>query len=248
MNRWIRTAAAAVLVTAGSGTAKDPVARGAAPDCGQACGHAGCGSAGCKLAGAGCAGGGCNGDTCLGNLYDACWPQRYSYTARQEVLAPFAIQVRNAEIIEQTMWNRHFVPNTDVLNAAGLERLNYLSRRRPSPDARLFLQTARDPELAYDPTDPDKLVNDRLKLNQKRADAIRRYMAAETAARPVNFEVTVIDPVDPAVRSIGPTNAVRGIMTNYTSSLSGAASGQANYGGFGGTTVIAAPSTGGAPR
>jgi hypothetical protein len=243
MNRWMRTAAAAAMMAGGVGgigctgtgagksATADPVARGAAPD------------GGCST----CPGGGCDAgghfggkhgtdrigpDDRLANLYDPCWPDRYAYMARQEVLAPFAIQVHNAEILEQTIWNYHFVAESDALTAAGLERLDYLARRRPSPDPQLYLQTARD--VNYDPAKPDKFVSDRLQLNEKRAQAIQRYLAAQTASRPMNFVVTVNDAVDPSISAVGPANAVRGLTAQYRSGISGGIGAGANVQGIGG--------------
>ncbi len=46
---------------------------------------------------------------------------------------------------------------TDQLNPAGIERLKYLSRRRPVADCRLYLATAQDlPGLAELP--PEKVL------------------------------------------------------------------------------------------
>lgn len=259
MNRWTRTAAATALMAgwlsgigcAGFGGEKsaeaDPVARGVAPD-------GSCPTGGCST----CPGGGCGEGTDrvgathrLNNLYDPCWPSRYAYVARQEVLAPFAMQVNNAEIIEQTVWNYHFKPDTDELNNAGLEKLDYLTRRRPYPNAKVYLQTARD--ISYDAAKPDKFVNDRLALDEKRAQAVRRYLAAQTASRPVNFEVTVTDPVDPGMTSVGPANAVRTLYSRqYQSAITGMSGGQqggagGGGGGGGGQGGMVAPGGGGAP-
>src|SRR5437763_7237696 len=73
---------------------------------------------------------------------DPCWPERYSCEARHEVLASFSPQVANGHILDQTLWNWQFEPGTDRLNGAGMLQLDVLSRRRPVPDTRLFLQTA----------------------------------------------------------------------------------------------------------
>src|SRR4051812_16603710 len=52
--------------------------------------------------------------------WDPHWPERYNYTARQEVLAPFAQQVTNGQVLNQTIWNWHFEAGSDKLNSAGL--------------------------------------------------------------------------------------------------------------------------------
>src|SRR5436309_10856752 len=83
------------------------------------------------------------------NVVDPCYPQRYECTARKEVLEAFGPQVQNGHILDQTIWNYHFVEGTDKLTAGGYDFLDYLVRRRPAPDGRVFLATARD--LRYDP-------------------------------------------------------------------------------------------------
>ena len=103
---------------------------------------------------------------------DPCWPERYNATARQEVLAPFAIQVNNAAILDATIWNHYFEPETDTLLPSGLQKLNYLVHRRPAPDARVYLQTTHD--VKYDPTKPEEYVTKRQELDAKRAQAVQR--------------------------------------------------------------------------
>ena len=62
---------------------------------------------------------------------------------------PLLAQAMNGAIIDNTVWNYHFEPATDKLTPAGLEKIDYLVRRRPGPETHLFVQTARD--LAYAP-------------------------------------------------------------------------------------------------
>jgi len=193
----------------------------------------------------GCMGGGGAGTTRPGiearynNLVDPCWPQGYSHQARESVLSPFEQQVNNAEILNQTVWNYHFDLGTAKLNANGREKLDLIARKRPTPDGKLYLQTARD--LAYDEKSPDKLPGDRIKLDVDRAQAVLAYMSTQPAARTVSFDVQPIDPIDPAMNSQGPATAVRGLPSLYRSGITGAIGGQLT-----GTGGGQAPGTGAA--
>src|SRR6266446_6374697 len=77
------------------------------------------------------------------NMVDPCWPQRYNYTARREVVEAFAPQVQNGHVLDQTIWNYHFDEGSDQLNGMGLAKLDYMVRRRPAPDPSIYLATAR---------------------------------------------------------------------------------------------------------
>jgi hypothetical protein len=123
---------------------------------------------------------------------DPCWPQRYSAMASDSVTSAFAAQVENGHILDQTVWIDHFDRGTAVLAAAGRMHLDYIARRRPSPDPRIFLQTAYD--IAYDPANPGKFAADRAQLDQERVAAIYAYLQAQTAGRPVSFNVQIHDP------------------------------------------------------
>lgn len=191
MNRMLRAAAAACTVAGGFGAV-------------------GCHSTGAEKAPL---------DHRYAAYVDPCWPERYNYVARAEVLSPFAIHAANGEIIDSTLWTYHFDAGTDKLNPAGLERLDYLARKRPAPPARVYLQTARD--LAYDAAAPDKMVAARDDLNLRRAESIKRYLAASTAGRGLNFEVQTIDPADISFRAEGPATAVRGWPATFQSSIAG---------------------------
>ena len=70
------------------------------------------------------------------DLVDPCYPERYNYQARQEVVASYTPQEQNGHVLDQTVWNYDFEPGTDRLTGGGLEHLAYLARRRPQPDPR----------------------------------------------------------------------------------------------------------------
>ena len=150
-------------------------------------------------------------------LWDPCWPQRYAYMARQEVMEGFGGQVYNGHVLDQTVWNFHFEPGTDRLTPGGLEHLAYLARRRPCPDPIVYVQTAQD--IAYDPAAPEKFVEARCDLNAKRCAAVQKYLCAVAAGKPVNFDVIVHDPADVGMSSIPMGLAVQRMYAGSTGTL-----------------------------
>jgi hypothetical protein len=134
------------------------------------------------------------------DLVDPCYPDRYNYAARKEVDAAMCPQVDNGHVLNQTIWNYHFETTkeglgTDKLRPAGLEQLAYLARRRPAPDPVVYLQTAHDAAY-YDPAAPGKFAEARADLDARRKAAILNFLAAETAGRPMDFQVLVHDPAE----------------------------------------------------
>ena len=166
------------------------------------------------------------------NLVDPCWPERYSQQAREAALNPHDIQVANAQVIDQTIWNYHFEAGGSALNANGRQRLDYIARRLPVPDARVYVQTARD--LPYDAAAPEKLVNARAELDAKRSQSILAYLSAQPNGPKTNFEVQAIDAFDPGVNSAGPAQSVRGLPAQYRSTLNGAVGSSLQGAGGGG--------------
>jgi hypothetical protein len=166
------------------------------------------------------------------NHVDPSWPERYNHTARQETLAPFQVQAQNGAYLDQTVWNYHFEPATDKLTAAGIERLDYLVRKRGMPDGKVYLQTARD--IGFDTNAPEKFADSRRDLDQRRAATIHKYLAAQTAAAPMNFEIQVHDPADPGFPAQFLGNAVRGLSSRYGAGQDGQGGGGQSGGGQGG--------------
>jgi hypothetical protein len=168
-----------------------------------------------------------------GKCIDPCYPERYLYIARNEVTAAFAPQVQNGHILDQTVWNYHFEPGKDELNNGGRDVLDGLIRRRPHPDSRIFLATARD--IGFDSLNPDKYVEARRELDEKRAAAVQKYVSAQTAGRPMQFEVVVHDPAEPGQHA-SPVN--RSILLNHNtttgSALTSSTASTAGQGGTGG--------------
>lgn len=189
------------------------------------------------------------------DLVDPCYPIRYNYMARQEVNVGMAPQVQNGHVLDQTIWNFYFEPNSDKLTTGGLERLAYIARRRPCPDTVLYLQTAQD--VVYDQANPEKMVEVRQTLDGRRIAAVQAYLTAQTANRPTQFQILVHDPAEPTLSSVQVNFAVTqmyfrargGLLTGAGGSnvsggggAFGGGGGGGNMGGTGGANVA-----GGAP-
>lgn len=174
---------------------------------------------------------GCTGDA--GERYrnhaDPSWPDRYSSVARAETLAPFQAQASNGAVLDQTVWNYHFEVGSDKLTAAGLEKLDYLVRRRPAPDSKVYVQASRD--IGYDGAAPERFADSRRDIDQRRASSVLKYLNAQTAGRPMAFEAQIIDAADPGFGAQYPANSIRGLVSQYQSGITGAAGGGGGGGG-----------------
>jgi hypothetical protein len=215
MNRMIRAATAVALLTSGLGS--------------LGCVHT---SSGYSTRGNGEIGG----SRCR-NVLDPCYPERYEFAARQAVIGPFAQQVHNGYVLNQTLWNYYFEAGTDKLTAAGTEKLDSLVRSQPV-DAKLYIQTARDllPNI-----DPAKIPDARADLDVKRAAAIQKYLSIQPAfAGPIAFEVYVHDAKVPSINAEFSAGAYRGSAQGYRGGISGAA-GIGALGTGGSTNLTVAP-------
>lgn len=194
-----------------------------------------------------CAAGGLAGIGCKSyehpdHYADPCQMERYSSVARQEVITSFTPQVHNGRILDQTIWNYHFEAGSDKLTAGGMDKLDQVVRRRPEPDSRVFLATARD--ITYNAEKPDEYGDVRRDLDGKRSQAIQKYLAAQTVGRPMQFDVLVHDPSDPGMAATSARNAIISQRSNYMGTLQSAGGGG---GGGGGAIQGGGGSTGGAP-
>lgn len=171
------------------------------------------------------------------DVVDPCYPERYKAVARAEVVGGFCPQVQNGHALDQTVWNYHFVPGSDELHPGGKDKLDYLSRRRPCPDPRLFLQTARD--ISYDAGDLEKFHDTRRDLDMKRVAAIQRYLAAQTAGRPQLFEVVVHDPAPVGIDANSALFSVRQYQAAARGSVTAGGAGFVTGGAAGGSSVPA---------
>ena len=128
---------------------------------------------------------------------DPCWPDRYSNESRKLVVESFEPQVQNGHVLDQTVWNKHFETGKPVLNLAGMDKLDQLARRRPAPDGRVYLQTARD--IGYNPEKAGDYSAERNKLDADRIAAVQKYLAATLTGRAVTIDVLVHDPSYPGI-------------------------------------------------
>ena len=196
---------------------------------------------------------GCTGGERYRNLVDPCQHERYSAAARQEVIQAFAPQVQNGHILNQTIWNDYFEPGTDKLHPGGRQKLDQIVQTRPQPDSKLFLATARD--IDFRDGDADKFIEARRELNNKRVVTIQKYLGAQTADRPIPFEVLIHDPAPVGIPAISAYTAVSRQRINYSGGI-GAIGGVGAAGGAGtatsitssGVTVSGGASQGGAPQ
>jgi outer membrane protein OmpA-like peptidoglycan-associated protein len=225
MNRIVRRAAALAFLTAGLGAAgcvstDGTVARGMMPD-----------------------GNNREGGAHYRSWIDPCWPERYSRTAREEVLAPFAQQVVNGQVLNQTIWNWYFDAGSDKLNTAGMAKLDSIAQTRPAPDPKIYLQVARDVPTTAD--NVDKVAAQRDDLTARRAAVVQKYLAAQPAISPTTYEFYVHDPVATGIYSDFAARAFRGQAQGYAGGLGGGGGGNASGVGGGSLTTGGTSGAGG---
>jgi outer membrane protein OmpA-like peptidoglycan-associated protein len=175
---------------------------------------------------------------------DPCWPERYSFQARQAVIHPLAAQQVNGAVVDATVMEFMFEQGKDTLLPSGRQKLDYLARKRPHPERTIYVQTARD--LVYDPATAEKFAADRQELDAKRVQAVQNYLTATTAGRGLTFDVQVIDLPDLTYGAQGPAAAVRGLPRRYQSGIDGGGIIGGTGAGGGGPNVSFIPVPGGA--
>jgi hypothetical protein len=154
-------------------------------------------------------------------------------------VAPFAQQVVNGHVLNQTIWNYYFEFGTDTLSPAGIEKLTSIARVRPGPDPKLYIQTARDIPASVDPL---KIPDVRADLDAKRAVSIQKYLASQPAfGGAVAYEVFVHDAATPGLNAEMASSAYRGSFRGYAGGI--ASGGGVSVIGTGGATPP--PATGG---
>ena len=179
---------------------------------------------------------GCACDRGLCDCYDNCWPNRYGYQAAMSTQASFNAQVFNGHILDQTIWSYMFKAGSADLLPDGLEHLKYLARRRPCPDANVYLQTAQD--LVYDPAAPERTAEARQALDDNRKAAVQRFLVQQTAGHPVAFTIVVHDPAEVGLSAIPVNNTV---LQSYARFRGGLQAGGNVTGGAGAAGVQGAP-------
>lgn len=184
---------------------------------------------------------------CFGyrDVVDPYYPKRYSVQARNGVRNSVAPQVKNGEILDQTVWNYHFQDDTADLHPMGAEHLKRLARKRPAPGSVIFLQTAQLNTTQGD-ADLKDLSHRRKQLDQKRSEKILDFMNTYLEGREHEpFQVVIHDPAE--VYGNGRVaervsnlriNSFNGSLTgsNPTGTSAGGAAGSGNSGGTSGST------------
>lgn len=182
-------------------------------------------------------------DVTLGDRYrnyvDPCYPERYNHAARQATLAPFAQQVHNGHVLNQTVFTYLFELGSDKLTPAGMAKLDSIARTRPAPDPKLYLQAATDDILLTD-ANADKIVELRAELDTKRAAAIQKYLTTLPTFAPIQYEIVVHNPATPSIYSPFASSAYRDSGTGYTGNRTGGGANAAI--GTGGGVSLTSPS------
>ena len=195
---------------------------------------AGTGTIGCTHTGQPASEGAAGGGAVYRQFVDPCYPERYNAQARAEVLAPFAIQVNNGNVLNQTIWNWYFEPGTDKLTGAGRAKLDSIAQTRPAPDTRLYLQAARD--VPVTPESIDKVGATRDDLTSKRAAAVQKYMGTQPViGTAFAYEIHVHDAVPPGIPAEFSAAAYRSQGRGYTGVLTVGGTGGGGAGGAVGT-------------
>jgi hypothetical protein len=156
------------------------------------------------------------------DVVDPCWFERYNSLARHSVNEVEDAQAAKGHVLDQTVWNWHFDADAKggpgaTLNGAGMETLKLISRRLPAPDFQIYLQAAQD--LPYKAGEaPEKLVAERNKLNERRIQAIQKFLATQTPLHGGGaYTVGVHDFVPPGMRAIYTDEAEKNFIKGFSS-------------------------------
>ncbi len=183
------------------------------------------------------------------NLVDSCWPERHNAQARQSIRDMSNAQANQGHELGQTIFNWHF-EQTDKgapsarLNAAGIEVLKSISRRKPYPDTQLYLQNAQD--IFYTQgANADEVIRKRDQMNSDRKKAIADFLRTQTAVLGGSgYQIAVRDVATPGINArpitgtkANPTvnGAVPGLEQNFKGVLPAEGVGGGGIGGGGGS-------------
>ncbi len=173
---------------------------------------------------------GCCKDATLG-CYDNCWLERYSYQAKQSEMQTFDAQVNNGHVLDQTVFAYHFDARHGQADQ-GRPGAPGLPGAAPS--------SARPEDLFADGPGPALRLgragaiqqrSQRTGLQARGGDSA--FLNADTAGRPMAFEVIVHDAPTPGLATQPIGNAVQRHYDSFTGSL---ATGTAAGGGGGAAT------------
>ena len=175
-------------------------------------------------------------------------------------------QAYNGHVLDQTVWNYHFAPGTELLTPAAMDHLKYLARRRPVPDGHLYLQTAND--IIYTGAQPpEAFAQARSELDSKRIAMVQKYLAAQTSGH-AHFVIDIHDPAEVGIAAVPITGTAapgllpfpiiggyqknwlsfQGVMSNLSGTGASGGSGVSGSGSTSGSNTSGGSSTTGAGR
>ena len=160
---------------------------------------------------------------CFGyrDVVDPYYPKRYSVQARNGVRNSVAPQVKNGEILDQTVWNYHFLDDTADLHPMGAEHLKRLARKRPAPCSVIFLQTAQL-NTAQGDAELKDLGHKRKQLDQKRSEKILDFMNTYMEGREHEpFQVVIHDPAEVYGLGVVGQKIIDSRLNTYSGGLTG---------------------------
>jgi hypothetical protein len=146
------------------------------------------------------------------------WAEMFNQQAQEATSAPFAVQVANGQVLDQTLWGYHFKieqpgelhpSQPGELHPSGMNLLDRLSRqvRAEGPGAclRLYLQRS---QLRPSQVEPAKMIAQRDEQDRERIEAIHRYLAG--AWPDIVYVIEVHDPHPVGMTSEDATAAFNG--------------------------------------
>lgn len=160
---------------------------------------------------------------CFGyrDVVDCYYPKRYSVQARNSVRNSLAPQVNNGAILDQTVWNYHFMPETADLHPMGVEHLKRLARTRPTPATVLYLQTAQLDLVEGDASLKD-LAHRRKNLDKQRSEKVIAFMNTYLEGREHEpFQVVIHDPAEVYGSGTIAEQVINSRANSYRGGLSG---------------------------
>ena len=128
---------------------------------------------------------------------------QYAWHARKSASA-FTPQIQNGHVLDQTVWNWHFEtdekdPNIGpTLNAAGMENLNYLVRRRRAPTRRSTWRPPRSSRPTTSGASGELCRRTAASWTRTARSPSRSTWTAQTAAAVVERSMSSVhDPAEP---------------------------------------------------
>lgn len=113
----------------------------------------------------------------IASAKDPCYvyrPRLFTQCSRSAMNQRLDMQVAEAQVLSQTLWNHHFELNSSELRASGRAHLDRLVRKYPYGNFELSIQSAHDFRFTDD--DPSAYFTHRRALDSQRTKAITDYL------------------------------------------------------------------------